>query len=47
MVAVGTLVGERAWQHAMAAFCKPFTTATARYFDLGEAGQAKAWIDEE
>jgi hypothetical protein len=38
------LVGERAWEHGMAAFCKPFTTATIRYFDRSQADQAEAWI---
>jgi hypothetical protein len=28
----------------MAVFCKPFTTATIRYFDRSEADQAEAWI---
>ena len=38
------LVGEKAWEHGMAVFCKPFTTATVRYFDRSEANQAEAWI---
>ncbi len=38
------LVGEKAWEHGMAVFCKPFTTATIRYFDRTEADQAEAWI---
>jgi hypothetical protein len=38
------LVGEKAWEHGMAVFCKPFTSATIRYFDRGEAEQAEAWI---
>jgi hypothetical protein len=28
----------------MATFCKPFTTATIRYFDRSEAEQAETWI---
>lgn len=27
------MVGEKRWQHGMAAFCTPFTKATVRYFD--------------
>ena len=27
------MVGETKWQHGMAMFCKPFTTAKIRYFD--------------
>jgi hypothetical protein len=38
------LVGEKAWEHGMAVFCKPFTSATIRYFNRGEAEQAEAWI---
>jgi len=28
------MVGENKWQRGMATFCKPFTAATIRYFDL-------------
>jgi hypothetical protein len=38
------LVGERAWEHGMAVFCKPFTTATIQYFDRTKADQAQSWI---
>jgi hypothetical protein len=38
------LVGERTWEQGMAAFCRPFTTATIRYFDRGEATEAESWI---
>ena len=38
------LVGEKTWEHGMATFCKPFTTATIRYFDRSEAEQAETWI---
>jgi SpoIIAA-like len=38
------LVGERSWEHGMAVFCKPFATATIRYFDRSEVEQAEAWI---
>jgi hypothetical protein len=38
------LVGEKSWEHSMAVFCKPFTTATIRYFDCGEVEQAETWI---
>ncbi len=30
----------------MAAFCKPFTTATIRYFDHSKAAEARAWLEE-
>ena len=38
------MVGEKAWQHGMAMFCKPFTKAEVRYFDSSEAADAEAWI---
>jgi len=30
----------------MATFCKPFTKATIRYFDLAEATEAQTWLAE-
>jgi hypothetical protein len=41
------LVGEKAWESGMAVFCKPFTTATIRYFDESDTAQAEAWIHAE
>jgi hypothetical protein len=38
------MVGEKKWQHGMAIFCKPFTTATIRYFDHTAIEQARAWL---
>jgi len=40
------MVGETRWQHGMATFCKPFTTATIRYFDHSETDEAQKWLDE-
>ena len=40
------LIGEKRWEAGMAAFCKPFTRATIRYFDAADAGQASEWIHE-
>jgi hypothetical protein len=40
------MIGEKRWQHAMAIFFKPFTKATARYFDHVDAGEARKWLDE-
>jgi hypothetical protein len=39
------MVGEKAWEHAMAAFCRPFTSAKIRYFDRSEAAEARDWIE--
>ena len=40
------LVGERQWEQAMTAVCKPFTTAKIKYFDAAEFDQAVAWLAE-
>jgi hypothetical protein len=40
------LVGDRKWEAGMAVFCKPFTTATVRYFDESKAEEAFHWIHE-
>jgi hypothetical protein len=40
------MVGEKKWEKAMSMFCKPFTTATIRYFDIAELEDAKGWIGE-
>jgi len=38
------LVGETKWQHGMAVFCKPFTTAKVRYFDHENLDEARQWL---
>ena len=38
------MVGETKWEQWMATFCKPFTTATVRYFPREQAGEAQAWV---
>lgn len=40
------MVGDKKWQEVMAAFFKPFTKATTRYFDHSEAAQARVWLEE-
>jgi hypothetical protein len=40
------MVGEKKWQQGMAAFCKPFTSASIRYFDHANAAEARKWLDE-
>ena len=40
------MVGEKKWQQGMATFCKPFTTATIRYFDRGDAAEARKWLGD-
>ncbi len=40
------MVGETKWEKGMAAFCKPFTSAKIQYFDVAQADDAQAWINE-
>ena len=40
------IVGDKQWEKTMAAFVKPFTTATVKYFDLEALDVANAWIKE-
>ncbi len=40
------MVGDKAWEKGMAVFCKPFTTATIRYFDAADEAAAMAWVQE-
>ena len=39
------IVGDRKWEAGMAMFCKPFTTAEVRYFDMRDAAAARQWIE--
>lgn len=41
------IVGETKWEKGMATFCKPFTTATIRYFPQEELPAAREWIGLE
>ncbi len=41
------IIGETKWQEWMAQFCRPFTTATIRYFDHEAADEARRWIREK
>lgn len=38
------IVGESKWEQGMAVFCRPFTTASMKYFDIGKLEEARAWI---
>ncbi|NQV32232.1 MAG: STAS/SEC14 domain-containing protein [Phycisphaeraceae bacterium] len=40
------MVGERKWEKGMSVFCRPFTRAKIKYFDLAEAAKAHDWIAE-
>jgi SpoIIAA-like len=41
------MIGEKKWQEWIAKICRPFTSATIRYFDRPDADKARAWIEEE
>lgn len=40
------IVGESRLQHGMAAFFKPFTKATSRYFDQADIAGARIWLSQ-
>ncbi len=39
-------VGDKRWEAGMALFCRPFTRAKVRYFDLSKTDEALDWIKE-
>lgn len=39
-------VGDKKWEKWMCSFCKPFTTAKVRYFEMDELPEARAWLNE-
>jgi hypothetical protein len=41
------MIGDAAWQHGMATFCKPFTSATIQYFDHAHAADARQWLESK
>jgi hypothetical protein len=40
------VVGDKRWEQDMVTFYKPFTKATIRYFDQGNAAEARKWLLE-
>ena len=40
------IVGDKTWEKGMAYFCKVFTLAKVRYFDISERDEAEAWPRE-
>ena len=38
------MVGDKAWEKGMSAFCRPFTTARIRYFDHAALAEARDWL---
>jgi hypothetical protein len=37
-------LGDKAWEKGMSIFCRPFTTAQIKYFDLTQREQAMEWL---
>lgn len=40
------IVGETKWEQGIAVFCRPFTTAKIKYFDISKLDEARSWILE-
>ena len=38
------MVGDKQWEQGMSVFCRPFTTATIRYFDRSAIEDARNWL---
>ena len=41
------IVGDKKWEKGMAAFCKPFTKAQIRYFDVAQLAEAREWLESD
>jgi hypothetical protein len=41
------MVGDKKWERGMSLFCRPFTTATIRYFDSSAMPEARAWLESK
>ncbi len=39
-------IGNQKWQAWMAKICKPFTRAEIQYFDVSQANEARAWVQD-
>jgi len=37
------IVGEKKWEAGMAQFCRPFTRATIKFFDIADIDDARRW----
>jgi hypothetical protein len=40
------MVGDKKWEKGMSVFCKPFTSAKIKYFDVAQRADAEAWVAE-
>jgi SpoIIAA-like len=41
------MFGNKIWERGMATFCRPFTTAKIRYFEMNQVIEAVAWIEDD
>jgi hypothetical protein len=41
------MVGESAWEKWMATICKPFTMSKIKYFEAGQADEARQWLAQD
>jgi len=41
------IVGEKKWEAGMAQFCRPFTRATIKFFDIADIDDARRWMKVE
>jgi len=41
------MVGDKKWEEVMSVICKPFTTASIRYFDHAAIAEARAWLEQK
>jgi SpoIIAA-like len=39
------MVGDRPWQKGMSVVCRPFTSASIRYFDWSHVDEARQWAE--
>lgn len=40
------MIGDKAWERGMSAFCRPFTSAKIRYFDRPDMTEARQWLEQ-
>lgn len=38
------MVGDKKWEAGMSVFCRPFTSASIRYFERSEIDEARRWL---
>jgi hypothetical protein len=41
------MVGDKKWEKGMSVFCRPFTTATIRYFERSAIDEARVWLESD